>query len=91
MRFSAGKQTLADNFAVLAWEGESDMAPWPSSVSVVDGGWYFAVPNFNMPSRFEIRTVEKASIEGDDVLKVLEENRCYEQMKALVLRLSGQE
>jgi hypothetical protein len=89
MRFSAGKTTLDEKHAVIRWEGESDTAPWPGSVSVVNGGWYFAAPNFGLQSRFEIRTVARASIDGDDVLKVLEENRCYEQMKALVWRLSG--
>ena len=89
MRFSAGKKTLDEQYAVIKWEGESDAAPWPSSVSVVNGGWYFAAPNFGLPSRFEIKTIDKATIDSDDVLKVLEENRCYEQIKALVWRLSG--
>jgi hypothetical protein len=88
MKMSAG-ESLAKTFVVVKWEEQSETVSWPNSVSVVDGGWYFALSNFALPSSFQLKTVSRLSIDSADVLIVLEENSCYGQIEAWVLRASG--
>jgi hypothetical protein len=84
MRFAAGT-SLDSKPALVRWNAQDEKAPWPNTVAPLDGGRYYAVPNFAEPSRFEIKMVSRDAVDGKTVLQVLDENHCYEQMKAWAL------
>jgi len=83
MKLALGEK-LAEDAAVVTWKSTDEKAPWPQKIRVFDGGRYYAVPNFTVPSKFDLKMIERASVEGSQILVVLNENKCYEQINAWV-------
>jgi hypothetical protein len=81
MKFAAG-DSLPDRPKVVHWGKKAVEASWPEGVLALDRGRYFIVPDFAEASRIELRLIEKASVESDEVLNVLWSNNCREQVTA---------
>src|SRR5262249_11004415 len=82
LRLSPG-ETLSTEPETVTWRKEEEKVLWPTDkVKIQDGGRYSMVPNFGPASRIEIRTIDKASVEGDQLVRVLNEKQCYDQIEA---------
>jgi hypothetical protein len=79
MRLSHG-ETLAATPVVVRWMPTVEKAPWPPQLTVLDGGRYYAVPNFTGPTQIELKLIDKASVDGNQVLPILYSKRCFEQI-----------
>jgi hypothetical protein len=85
MKFAFG-DALPNRPLMVRWEKGGDRADWPKGVLPLDGGRYFAVPDFAPAGVIELRFVDKASVEGDEALKTLWGSKCYMQADAWLRR-----
>jgi hypothetical protein len=81
VRFGLGDK-LPENPAVVTWKANDERAPWPEGVQAFDGGRYYAAANFTAPSKFELKMIERANVDGNQLLVVLYRNKCFEQVQA---------